>query len=149
VEAGATVRPFGGLTLSASYTRLRTRVTDAGASTSPGFADGERLIRRPSRSGRVGATWRAGTRATLSAAALFVGGRDDVDFSAFPAVRLRLPAYRLVDLSADVAILEAARHGVGVALTARLENALDEDYESVVGFAGRGRTLYAGGRVHR
>ena len=149
MEAGATVRPAAGLTLSASYTRLRTRVTDAGAGTSPGFADGERLIRRPSHSGRVGATWRPGARATLSAAALFVGGRDDVDFSAFPAVRVRLSAYRLVDLSADVAILEPARHGVGVALTARLENAFDEDYDSIVGFPGRGRTLYAGGRVHR
>jgi outer membrane cobalamin receptor len=111
--------------------------------------DGERLIRRPSHSGRVGATWRPGARATLSAAALFVGGRDDVDFSAFPAVRVRLSAYRLVDLSADVAILEPARHGVGLALTARLENAFDEDYDSIVGFPGRGRTLYAGGRVHR
>ena len=149
VEAGAIVRPASGLTLSASYTRLRTRVSDAGASTSPGFAAGERLIRRPSHSGRIGVTWRAGTRATLSATTLFVGGRDDVDFSAFPALRVRLPAYRLVDLSADVAILEPARHGVGVAFTARLENALDESYDTVIGFPGRGRTLYAGGRVHR
>jgi hypothetical protein len=50
---------------------------------------------------------------------------------------------------ADGAILEPARHGVGLALTARLENAFDEDYDSIVGFPGRGRTLYAGGRVHR
>ena len=149
LEAGATVRPVSGLSLAASYTRLRTRVSDAGASTSPGFAEGERLIRRPSHSGRIGATWRAGTRATLSATTLFIGARDDVDFSAFPSVRVRLPSYRLVNLSMDAAILEPARHGVGVALTARLENALDEAYETVVGFPGRGRTLYAGGRVHR
>ena len=149
LEAGATVRPAGGLTLSASYTRVRTRVTDAGASLSPGFADGERLLRRPSHSGRVGATWRAGSRAVLAASVLLTGGRDDVDFSAFPAARVRLPGYQVVDLSADVTLLEAARHGVGLALTARLENALDEEYDTVVGFPGRGRTLYAGGRVHR
>jgi outer membrane receptor protein involved in Fe transport len=62
---------------------------------------------------------------------------------------VRLPGYQVVDLSADVTLLEAARHGVGLALTARLENALDEEYDTVVGFPGRGRTLYAGGRVHR
>lgn len=149
IEAGATVRPADGLTLSASYTRLRTRVTDAGASMSPGFADGEPLIRRPAHSGRVGLVWRTGSRATVSASTLLVGGRDDVDFSAFPSVRVVLPAYQLVDLSADVAILSPARHAIGLALTARLENALDEEYQTVVGFPGRGRTLYAGGRVHR
>jgi vitamin B12 transporter len=149
IETGATVRPADGVTLSATYTRLHTRVTDAGASLSPGFAAGERLIRRPSHSGRIGAAWRAGERAVVSASALLIGGRDDVDFSAFPASRVRLPAYQVVDLSADVTVLGASAGRVGLALTARLENALDATYLTVVGFPGRGRTLYAGGRVQR
>jgi outer membrane receptor protein involved in Fe transport len=35
-----------------------------------------------------------------------------------------------------------------VAVTLRVENLLDEQYDTVVGFPGRGRTVLAGVRTH-
>jgi vitamin B12 transporter len=149
IETGAVLRPAAGLAVSATYTWLRTRVTDAGASSSPAFAAGEWLLRRPSHSARLGASYRPGSRASLGASVLLTGNRDDTDFSSFPAVRATLPAYQIVDLSAEVRLLEPARHGLGVMLTARLENALDAEYHTIVGYPGQGRTIFAGGRIDR
>ena len=120
-------------------------VPDTGGS----IAAGEALLRRPAHSGRLAAAWRPGSGSTLSASVLFTGARDDLDFSEFPARRVSLPAYQVVDLSVDVELPGARTRGVGVALLGRLENALDAEYETVLGYPGRARTLYAGARVSR
>ena len=53
-----------------------------------------------------------------------------------------------MDLSADITLREAAGTGMpGLALTLRAENALDERYDTVIGFPGVGRRLIAGRRV--
>ena len=149
IEAGLLLRPAAGLTLSGDYTWLDTEATDAGASLSPGFAAGERLIRRPTHAGRAALRYVAGEQVTLAAGISFVGGRDDVDFRTFPSVRVTLPAYQLVDLAADIVIVRGSARAPSMALTGRLENALDAGYQPIVGFEGRGRTVFAGLRVAR
>jgi vitamin B12 transporter len=144
LELGVAIRPLPGLTVSGAYTRLLTEVTDAAGAGSLEFLDGERLLRRPSDALRMLAAYQMPGAAHLSLAATAVGPRDDIDFSVFD--RVRLPGYWTLDASAEVPVLHAAR-GSRLALTSRIENALDADYETVVGFPARGRTLFVGVRA--
>jgi vitamin B12 transporter len=148
-EFGAEVSPAAALALTAGYSNLDTEIIDAGFSSEPGavFVAGARLVRRPRHSGRVGARCRLADRATLSANVNLVGSRDDVDFRPFPSERVVLASYQTVDLSAEVDVLRAGGRTPGFALTLRVENAFDEEYESVVGYPGRGRGVYVGGRM--
>jgi vitamin B12 transporter len=147
LELNATVRPNARLSVDGGFTWLKTEVTDPGFSSGAGdvFVEGKELIRRPAHQGRIGAAYLAFGRARLSGDLTMVGKRTDVDFGPFPSVRKELPGYTLVDLGADVEVL---RRGPIVAATLRVENAFDEQYETVVGFPGRGRVILAGVRTH-
>lgn len=150
-DLSLTYRPVTTVALTGAFTLLGTKVTDPGFSTGSGdvFVKGKELIRRPSRSGRVELSWVPTLRARLTGTVNYVGKRTDVDFGPFPSVRQGLPAYALVDLSADLTVREAAGAArPGVAITLRAENALDRRYDTVVGFPGVGRRLLAGVRVH-
>ncbi|MEO5798711.1 MAG: TonB-dependent receptor [Gemmatimonadales bacterium] len=147
VEASASLRASGSLMLRAHWTWLRTEVTDTGAASSVVFEQGQRLLRRPASSGGVNATWRV-RGATLSAGASYVGARDDADFRDFPATRTTLPSYALVDLSLDAPIRRANGTLPGLDLTLRGENIFDANWVQVVGYPGRGRTLFGGARLH-
>ena len=57
-----------------------------------------------------------------------IGERDDLDFATFPATRVTLDSYTLVNLAAEY------RFSSKVRLFARLENLLDEEYEDVLGY---------------
>jgi vitamin B12 transporter len=148
-ELGADVSLAVALTLTASYSNLDTEIIDAGFSNEPGavFVTGAPLIRRPRHSGRLGARYRLADQATLSANVNLVGAREDVDFRPFPSERVVLAAYQTVDLAAEIDLLRPRGGTPGFALTLRVENAFDEEYESVVGYPGRGRGVYAGARV--
>ncbi len=145
LTAAATLAPI--VTVTAQYTGLRTRVTDAGASVSPVFALGQALVRRPAHSGRIGVRVRPFERASLSANVNFIGHRDDVDFRPFPAERVTQPGYRTVELAGELAVLQAVGRQPSLTLTARVENMFDAKYEPIVGFPGRRRAVLAGGRI--
>lgn len=149
VELIADVRPVRDLTLAASYTVLFTRVDDAGFSTAAGdvFVEGKPLIRRPKHSGRLDARARLAGRVSLGAGVNYIGRRDDVDFRPFPSVRTVLPAYVTVDADAAVDLLRQRPGRPGIAATFRAENLFDRSYQTVVGFDGRGRALFAGARL--
>jgi vitamin B12 transporter len=149
LDLSLVARPTPVLSIDLGYTYLKTEVTDAGFSSGSGdvFVEGEELIRRPSSSGRLGVSWLALRRATLGAQVTYVGSRSDVDFGPFPSERVELPGYTLLDLSADLPIL-GGETGGSLAVTFRAENLLDESYDTVVGFPGRGRTLIGGLRAH-
>jgi vitamin B12 transporter len=133
VELEGTYRPARAWTVRAGYT-----YTDSDARGNPagfGLADGEPLLRRPENKGSVGAAW-SGGRATMSADLRYVGTRRDLDPVTFEAVEA--PSYVVADLAGSVEV------GGGVRLHARLDNALDEDYQDVLGFASPGRSAYIG-----
>jgi vitamin B12 transporter len=149
VEVIGHLRPLRQLTLAAAYTYLFTRVDDAGFNTASGdvFVEGKPLVRRPKHSARVDARGRVADRVSLGAGVNYVGRRDDVDFRPFPSIRTTLPAYVTVDADASVDLLRQGPGRPGVAATFRAENLFDESYDTVVGFAGRGRAFFAGARV--
>ena len=52
-----------------------------------------------------------------------------------------------MDLSLDAPIRRSAGRSLGIDLTLRGENLFNAAYQQTVGFPGRGRTLFAGGRA--
>ncbi len=147
VETTVAVHPAEGVTLDLAWTRLSTRVTDAGVSTSRVFADGEALLRRPAHTARAGFRLR-GDRGGVSGNVQVVGARDDVDFRPFPEERVRLARYALVDVAGDWVILRPRGSGLGeVVARARVENLFDEEYEAVVGFPSPGRAVSVGAEI--
>ncbi len=147
VELIAHVRPVPQFTLGASYTYLFTRVDDAGFATSADdiFVEGKPLVRRPKHSARFDVRG-AVDRLSIGAGLNYVGKRDDVDFRPFPQIRTSLDSYVTVDADAAVDILRRGPGRPGLAATFRAENLFDQDYDTVVGFAARGRLLMAGAR---
>ena len=76
---------------------------------------------------------------TLAGSLAWVGARSDTDFDTFTTVRL----HDYVLAGARIAYAVSSR----LEAFARIENALDEHYQDVVGYATPGRTAYAGVRV--
>jgi vitamin B12 transporter len=148
VELEASARALGPVDLTASYTRLRTRVTDPGAGGAT-FVLGERLIRRPDHQGALTARYLLPRAGTVAVTTTYFGRRDDVDFRAFPATRVRLGGYALVDLAADLPLPVAAATRLPVAVTARVDNVFDRGYQAVQGYLAPGRMVLVGARVGR
>jgi len=146
VEASMVLRAEGGVSVRGHWTWLATEVTDSGSASSLTFQQGSRLLRRAPSSGGVTATVQRGG-ATLAGGLTYVGERDDVDYRDFPATRTALPSYTTVDLSLELPVRRAGAGSPGAALTFRGENLLDASYDQVVGFPGRGRTLFVGARL--
>ena len=147
LELGLRVRPSSLVGVSAAYTRLATEVSESGAGASVAFQPGDPLLRRPADAGTLGVDlWPAAAAAVRAGARItWVGRREDVDFNAFPAERVTLDAYVLLDLTLELRPATA----FPLAATLRLENALDEEYQTVVGYAGRGRAVFLGVRAGR
>ncbi len=147
VETTVAVQPVEGVTLDLGWTRLSTRVTDAGVSTSQVFANGKALLRRPAHTARAGFRLRGG-RGGVSGNVQVIGARDDVDFRPFPEQRVGLSRYALVDVSGDWVLLGGRSLGLGeVVARARVENLFDEEYEAVVGFPSPGRAVFVGAEI--
>jgi outer membrane cobalamin receptor len=73
-----------------------------------------------------------------------VGARDDLAFENFASVRIELPSYTTLEASGMVQILSSRPGQPGLFATLRIENVLDQGYETVKGFSGRGRTVSLG-----
>ncbi len=136
---------LGRVGVSGSYTYLRTRVLDPGLATDETFVEGEPLLRRPAHSASLTARMRL-DGGVLGLRANRVGEREDMDFGAgFPAPRVVLPAHTTVDLSGEYEIPSGL--DADTRLLVRIENLLDEDFESIRGFPGLGRVVRIGVRV--
>lgn len=146
VELQVEARPVPVLSIAASYTNLFTRVDQAVAGAGPGSAlePGQPLLRRPDNQARMDIrTWPV--RGLSAGAGLtWVGDRDDIDYNAFPAQRVVLPAYFTVDFNAAYTLPVG---GPPVTLECQVQNAFDEVYQTVVGYPGRPRAVLAGARV--
>jgi vitamin B12 transporter len=126
---------LGWLTLAANYTYL-----DAEERQVSGAA-AIREVRRPRHSANLFATGSLGAF-DVGATLAYVGERTDTDFDVFPAETVTLGDYVLASLNVAYRIAPA------IEAYARVENALDADYQDVVGYNTPGRTVYAGLRLH-
>jgi len=117
--------------LGANYTYLESR-EQAVAGIPAG-----REIRRPRHTANAYARWESGP-ISLAGSIAYVGRRLDRDFDLFPSPIVSLDAYVLG--SARVAYRVMPR----LELFARVENAFDENYQDVFGYATPGASVHAG-----
>lgn len=133
--------------VSASYTRLATRVTDAGVDAGAGatYVRGDRLLRRPSDLASFAIGVRPSSRGALRLNVGYVGNRVDIDFSSFERVRAR--AYTKADLSGELALVTARAEAAPLSLTMRVENIFDARYQQIYGFRSPARAVELGLRL--
>ena len=70
------------------------------------------------------------------------GEQKDRDFSTFPATRVTLDDYTLVNVAGSYVVNQY------LTVFARIENLFDDDYEEVLGFRARGIGAFGGVRLN-
>lgn len=128
VELSATVRPTDSLTLRAGYTWMETKDKSTG----------EKLLRKPKNKISFDANYRIAAKGNVNLGILYVGKRDDYDYSTWPAERVELGGYLLVNMAASYDVTRWLQ------LFARVDNLLDRDYEEVKGYGTAGIGAYGG-----
>ena len=136
IELTALCKPGYGFTLGGNYTYLDTEVTDdggAGGASSP-FEEGKDLLRRPKNtaSGYINWAWQ-GFQIRFNG--LYVGERDDLDFRTFPANRVTLDDYFVVDLATSYTFKLNDRFIKDFKIFGKVQNLFDEHYEEAFGFS--------------
>lgn len=147
-ELAANLNPARAFGLDVAYTRLETRVTDAGFGTDRAFLQDRPLLRRPRHQADLAARWRTGA-GQVDAGLSLVGRRDDLDFADptdFAGTRVSLEARALASLGYTRTLW--LRGGAArLELHLRVSNLFDQRYEEVRNFPARGRTLGLGLRA--
>jgi vitamin B12 transporter len=129
-----------GRSLTGSWVRLNTEVTDAGIGADPLFQQGQALIRRPRNRVHFTGTAPLGTRLRGGGMLAVVGARPDLDFLTDPSgARVTMPRHAVLDLYAEYRVIKCGSHDVTVRL--RIDNLLDDDYSETSNFPAPGRAL--------
>ncbi len=131
VELSISAQPYNDLTMRASYTHTETEDRTTG----------EGLLRRPKNKFAFDLNYHFLKRGNLNLEFLYVGKRFDTDYSTFPATRVELDNYVLVNLAGSYQIVR------NIQVTGRMENLLDQDYEEVKGYGTPGISGFAGIKV--
>lgn len=128
VEASGKWQVNPQLSLGASYTYLRT-ADDAGMDAT----------RRPRQEAGLQVNWQtADEKLRLGADLRHVRGNQDTQYFTYPAARVALPSYSVVNLTAAYSVTDS------VDLTARVVNALDKNYSDVWGYRAQDRQVWLG-----
>ena len=127
VELAGSITPSDWASLSLRYTYTHTA-----------REDGSRLIRVPVRDIGWSASIKPAPKLTLQISGQHAHDTLDTDFGAFPSVDVRLKDYNLVHVKLGIAVSERGE------LYARVENLLDEEYQTVLGFGTSDRAGYVG-----
>jgi vitamin B12 transporter len=128
LELFATMHLARNIDLGATYTYTDTEDE----------ATGQDLLRRARHKGGINANYAFLERGNLNLDLLYVGSRYDNDFSTWPVSVVELDAYVLVNLAGSWDFGEHWK------LFGRLENLLDEEYETVRGYGTPGIGGYLG-----
>ena len=133
VEITGVAKLNNDLSFNASYT-----FTEAKDESEQSADFGNQLLRRPKHQLSINTNYKMMDALNLNLSLRYVGKREDKDFGAYPAKRVTMPDYLLVNFAASYQLLE------NLALTARVENLFDKKYEEVLFYGTLGRTLYVG-----
>lgn len=131
VEVFTKVILFNHLTLKTNYTY--TKAVDKSENT-PDF--GKKLLRRPENKIGLLIDYSFFQKANINAELIWVGSREDFDFSNF--TRVEMKNYLLTNFAAHYNLFNFLR------LNIRIENLLDTDYEEVFGYGTAGLSFYGG-----
>ncbi|TSA30753.1 MAG: TonB-dependent receptor [Ignavibacteriales bacterium] len=95
-------------------------------------------MRRPQHQASFNINYKLNANMNWNMQFLYVGEREDKDFSAFPAERVVIPDYTLVNLSATYKLFSYLE------LIGKIENLFDKQYEEVLYYGTLGRSFYVG-----
>lgn len=126
LELSATVNPIKDLTLTGSYSYLKTEDKETG----------EPLPRKPKHTFSAFAAY-AHKRFTLSVNMIYVGKRPDYDYSTWPP-NVENPSFNTYDFSVVVPVLK------GLSIFGKLTNAFDKEYQEIIGYPSPGRRFELG-----
>lgn len=148
LELEGTALLIAGVRLGVQYTYLHTAVTDAGVlpDDDAAFRQGDRLLRRPTHAVALDARW-DGRLVGAHGAVRWTGSRADADFTTFPATRVELPAYTVVDVGLSVRPFGSLAAVRSSAIEIQIRNLFDATYQMAYGFPTPGRTVLVGLRV--
>jgi vitamin B12 transporter len=130
-------RPWSRLSLDAGYNYTSTQILEQPFAFDPLHEPGQPLLRRPRHSGSLLLTW-LGNRWGGNLGGSFVGRRPDSDFLGFGITHAA--GYARVDIGGWYALNSRMTAYVNV------ENALDKQYNEVVGYPALGANFRAGMR---
>lgn len=133
IEVYSVIKPFIGFEAKLNYTY--TNAVDKSADLTD---ETTKLIRRPEH--KIGGflSYNFSERANANFDWVYVGNRDDLDFSTFPSTRVKLNPYLLLNFAAHYKLYDFLR------LNIRVENLLNTDYEEVFGYGTPGISFYGG-----
>jgi vitamin B12 transporter len=144
IELTGTVPAGSRSSISVEYTWLNTTVLDDGFGEDHAFIEGRPLLRRPEHQGSITAHVRPIDALTTTAALVYTGERDDLDFtdpSDFAGKRVTLPSHVTVDASASYRLSPQL---FGSQLLLRVTNLFDRRYDEVYNFPAAGRVVWLG-----
>jgi vitamin B12 transporter len=130
-------RPMPKLSFDGSYTYTSTQVLEQPFAFDPLLAPGQPLIRRPKHSGTLVLTY-LGSRWGANLGGSFIGRRPDSDFLGYNIDHAA--GYARVDIGGWYAVTSRVTGYVNI------ENALDHQYQEVVGYPALGINVRAGVR---
>ena len=133
LELGIKYKSDGFAVYSFSYT-----FTDAKDKSANSADKDLPLLRRPKGKASFSSIFFLNQDLHLGLEALYTGVRDDKDFSTFPAQRLQLKSYTLLNMSASYKINSMFE------VFGKLHNVFDEKYEEILGYGTERRSVYAG-----
>jgi vitamin B12 transporter len=131
LEAEAQWAPRNGIRLGLAYTYTR----------SEDLASGEALLRRAPHVVSGTAEVRPVAKLNLAVQLLYKSARPDLDFSAWPARRIALDPYTLLNLTATYPLSDELE------LFGRVFNLLDQDLEEIAGYGWSDLAVYGGIRL--
>ncbi len=120
-------------TINANYTFTESK------DLSPGSSDENLpLLRRPKHKAVISLNYNFTESFNAGVDAIFIGEREDKNFSTYPATRIFLNSYTLINASATFELTGF------IQLYGKLVNILDSDYEEVYGYGTAKRSGYVG-----
>ena len=128
VELLIQAHPGQGLVLNASYTRTEARDLDTS----------NYLLRRPKHKFLASILYPFLKKGSIRLSLLHIGNREDHDFSTWPAIRVTLPGYTLLDAVFDYDLTQ------NVQAFLKLDNIWNEHYEVIKGYGAPGRAVHFG-----
>lgn len=133
IELFTTAKPFEGFLAKINYTFTSAEDISEGTAEKD-----KKLLRRPEHKAGAYLSYSFLQKINVNTELIYVSDRDDKDFSTFPATRLILEKYFLLNFAANYNVADLLRFNI------RIENILDSEYEDVFGYGTAGISFYGG-----
>ncbi|MBT8382808.1 MAG: TonB-dependent receptor [Ignavibacteriaceae bacterium] len=133
IEFFSKIHSFDFISIKLNYTY--TSAVDRSVSS---LEFGRKLLRRPTHRASFFADYIISDRANINFELIYVGEKDDKNFSNFPVERIKLNAYTLINIAGHYKLFDFIK------MFARVENILDSEYEDVYGYGTPGLSAFAG-----